>query len=145
MPQVVVQRQRGRPRKGQEGIKRHAILQIKVTEGVDKLHKNSEVQMILDKIYGRAPPESDPSASPRNTDETGLEGLTRAASEPQSLRKRPYRQTQASPIVATNKGDFQMANVLLGSTHGRVNMENWTNHASIQTPHFRVLLEPPSP
>ena len=43
MPQVVVQRQRGRPRKGQEGIKRHAILQIKVTEGVDKLHKNSEV------------------------------------------------------------------------------------------------------
>ena len=47
---------------------------------------------------------------------------------------------QASPIVATNKGDYQLSNVLLGSTHGRVNMENWINQASISTPDFKINL-----
>ncbi len=47
---------------------------------------------------------------------------------------------QASPIVATNKGDYQLSNVLLGSAHGRINMDNWISKASIETPDFKVNL-----
>ena len=99
--------------------------------------------MILDKVYGRARPESEEEEehTQRLTDDSIIDGGTRTASEPQSLRKRSYRPpVQASPIVATNKGDYQLSNVLLGSTHGRVNMDNWTNQASISTPDFKINL-----
>ena len=70
-----------------------------------------------------------------------IEAGTRTTSEPQSLRKRSYKPAvQASPIVATNKGDYQLSNVLLGSSIGRVNMDNWTNQASISTPDFKINL-----
>ena len=103
---------------------------------MDNLEKPDEVQMILDRVFGREPPEQPASSSDEAEEAAAAEDPAAAASEAPSIKRETAASRKRDSRPAGLKTEFDPANIQLAAS--RIKMDHWLSSAHIATPDFAI-------